>query len=87
MKAIIININKTYWMLWKIEAMIEKSKDEIEIMQQVNATIWLLKSVNNKLLKQYLLETWAKALSNKDSKKSEKAANEILKAVDISTRK
>jgi DNA-binding FrmR family transcriptional regulator len=44
-------------MLGKIEAMIEKSKDEIEIMQQVNAAIGLLKSVNNKLLKQYLLET------------------------------
>jgi DNA-binding FrmR family transcriptional regulator len=56
-------------------------------MQQVNAAIGLLKSVNNKLLKQYLLETWAKSLNSKDEKKSEKAANEILKAIDISTRK
>lgn len=74
-------------MLGKIETMIEKSKNEIDIIQQVNAAIWLLKSVNNKLLKQYLLETWAKSLNSKDEKKSEKAANEILKAFDISTRK
>ena len=86
-KDILLWLKKSNWIIKKIEFMVEKDEYCAHIAQQVNAAIWLLKSVNNKLLEHHIKCCWAKKLLSKDKKEVDEFVKELVRVRDVSKRK
>jgi DNA-binding FrmR family transcriptional regulator len=67
--------------------MVENELYCVDIATQVNAAIWLLKSVNNKLLENHLKCCWPKFLNTKDPIKLDNFIKELIRARNVTTRK
>lgn len=77
-----INLKKVEGMTRKISEMID---DEVycgNIIQQINATIGLLKKMNHTMLASHLLTCGKKKLDSKDPAESEAFVAEILRLVE-----
>lgn len=86
-KDIALAIKKAWGTLKKIEKMVEDDIYCADIAQQINATIWLLKSANNKLLENHIKCCWASKLLSKDKKEIDAFVKELVRVRDVSTRK
>ncbi len=85
-KSVLINLKKTRSLIEKIMKMVEEDKYCIDIMQQVLASIGLLKSVNQKLLENHLNSCFSEGIISKNKKKKEKLIKEILRVVELKNR-
>lgn len=86
-KDISLAIKKASWTLKKVEKMVEDDIYCADIAQQINATIWLLKSANNKLLENHIKCCWANKLLSKNKKEIDDFVKELVRVRDVSTRK
>jgi DNA-binding FrmR family transcriptional regulator len=82
-KEILTGLKKANAHLKKVVKMIEDEKYCIEILQQNLAVIGLLRSVNNKILKQHLNSCFAVAMRGTDGKKKQEMIDEILQISKI----
>lgn len=71
----------------KVEKMLEEGIYCADIAQQINASIGLLKSANNKLLESHIKCCWAKKLLSKNKKEIDSFVKELVRVRDVSTRK
>lgn len=81
-----LNLKKAAGQLKLIEQMIDDGRYCIDIAQQVNASVGLLKKVNDFILENHLLVCGAKKLNS--AKQSDRVgfANELIKAFTIANR-
>ncbi|KKW43054.1 MAG: hypothetical protein UY92_C0001G0068 [Candidatus Magasanikbacteria bacterium GW2011_GWA2_56_11] len=77
------NLKKTQGQLQRIQKMIEEDRYCIDIAQQVNAAVGLLKQVNSYVLESHLLCCGAEKLNAKDKKTKEDFAKELVQAFSI----
>lgn len=78
-----INLKKTQGQLALIEKMIEEDRYCIDIAQQVNAAVGLLKQINTYILESHLLCCGAEKLNSKNKIEKEKFAKELVHAFSI----
>lgn len=78
-----INLKKTQGQLRRIQKMIDEDRYCIDIAQQVNAAVGLLKQVNTYILESHLLCCGAEKLNSKDKKVKEAFASELVQAFSI----
>ena len=81
-----INIKKAIGSLQKIEEMIDKEKYCIDIAQQLNAVLGLLRNANKRVLESHL-NTCGKKLSSTNKEEKEKFIIEILQLCSVTNRK
>ncbi len=79
-------MKKSEGMIKKVRAMIEQDKTCPEIVQQMNAAIWLLKSANATLLKNHILVCWLDILASQDKTELQPFIEEVMKVRDIGSR-
>jgi DNA-binding FrmR family transcriptional regulator len=80
------SLKKAQGQLATIVKMTEEDRYCMDVIQQVNAVIGILRQANNLTLESHL-HTCGKALASKDSATREKFIAEIMRACDISQRK
>lgn len=83
---ITLSVKKAIGTLQKVITMIEEDIYCADVAQQINASIWLLRSANNELLKDHLACCGKKALSS-SSQESQKFIDEFIRVRDMSNRK
>ena len=82
----ITNLKKARGQIERIEKMIEDDKYCIDIAQQVNAALGLLKKTNNYILESHLLTCGTKKLAGSNKKSQLDFAKEIIRACNITNR-
>lgn len=85
-KEILLGLRKSIWMINAIIEMVEKDKYCVEIATQVNATMWLLKGVNQRLLENHLSCCWPKFLNAQDSGVKETFIKELIRARNVTSK-
>ena len=80
------NVKKTKGQLALIEKMIAEDRYCVDIGQQVNATIGLLKQINNLILESHLLCCGAKKLNSAKEAERLGFTKELIKAFTITNR-
>lgn len=85
-KKLLLALKKSQGTLTKVTQMIEDDCYCGDIAQQINASIWLLRGVNEELMKNHLLCCGRNDLSAKDSKKGEKFVEEFARIWQVSKR-
>ena len=85
-KKLLLAVKKTQGTLTKITQMIEDDCYCGDIAQQINASIGLLRGVNEELMKNHLLCCGKNDLSHKDGKKGEKFVEEFARIWQVSKR-
>lgn len=80
-------VRKSAGMIKRVEKLVEDGAYCVDIVQQVNATIGLLKSINTKLLESHIKCCWSKKLLSKDPKEVDAFVKELVRTRDVSTRK
>lgn len=78
-----INLKKAQGQLELIQKMVEDERYCIDVAQQVNAAIGLLKQVNTYVLESHLLCCGAEKLVSKNKEEKEKFAKELVQAFSI----
>lgn len=86
-KDVQIALKKTSGSLKKIDQMIEDNAYCMDIAQQVNAALGLLRSINLKVFESHLHTCGTTGLSEKDESKKAEFIKEMVKNFDISCRK
>jgi len=86
-KAILTGIKKALGTIKKIETLVDQDQYCADIAQQVNAAIWLLKSVNNQLLENHIKCCGATKLLSKNKKDIDDFVKELVRVRDVSKRK
>ncbi len=84
---LLTNVKKTKWILDAIEKMIENDRYCLDIAQQVNASIWLMKSAKDMILESHLNSCWAHKLASHDEKEKEEFVRELMAVFHISKKK
>lgn len=84
---LLTNIKKALGMTTKVQTMIEDGRYCIDIAQQINAVIGILRKSNELLLENHLKTCAAHKLTSKNIKEKEVFINELMNVLDISTRK
>ena len=85
--AVRLSIKKTRGMLEKIEKMLDQNNYCIDIAQQVNATIGLLRGMNKEILVSHLHTCGAHKLGSKVARTRDEFINEVLRVTDVISRK
>lgn len=85
-KDIILGLKKANWTISKVISMVESDQYCADIASQVSAAIWLLKSVNNKLLENHLKCCGPQFLASKDANQVDSFVKELIRTWDIATR-
>jgi DNA-binding FrmR family transcriptional regulator len=85
-KKLLLAVKKSQGTLAKITQMIENDSYCGDIAQQINASIGLLRGVNEELMKNHLLCCGKNDLSHKDAKKGEKFVEEFARIWQVSKR-
>ena len=85
-KAILLWLKKSIWTINKIMQMVEDDQYCVDIASQVNASIWLLKSVNNKLLENHLACCGPKFLNATKNDEKNNFIKELIRARNIPNR-
>jgi DNA-binding FrmR family transcriptional regulator len=83
---ILMSIKKSRWMLDKIEKMLHDGVYCADIAQQINATMWLLKSANMALLENHLQTCWIKKIQSGDPGAIADFSEEIMKVWNLTQR-
>ena len=78
-KKLILTAKKALWTLNKVIDMTEKDVYCVDIAQQVNATIGLLKSLNSQLLENHLMCCGKNKLVSSDPKERDQFIAELIK--------
>ncbi len=82
----ITNLKKTNGQITRVVKMIEEGKYCIDIAQQVNAALGLLKKTNNHILESHLLTCGTQKLAQKDQQGKHKFVQELLRACNVTNR-
>lgn len=82
-QKVLIWLKKARTSLDKIIKMIEEEKYCIDIIQQNLAVIWLLKSVNIKLLEWHMSCCVKNAINSNDEKEVDKKMSELVNIIKI----
>ncbi len=83
----ITNIKKSKWILDKVFKMVDEWHYCMNITQQVNAIIWLLRNVNSMLLENHLNTCAIDKFKKWTPKDIEKFISELINIWDVGTRK
>lgn len=81
-----LNLRKAAGQLKLIEQMIDDERYCIDIAQQVNATVGLLKKINDFVLENHLLVCGAKKLNSAKQNDRMSFTHELIKAFTIANR-
>lgn len=81
-----LNLKKASGQLKLLEKMVDENRYCIDIAQQVNATIGLLKRVNDFILENHLLNCGAKQLNSSKEKERVDFTKELIKAFSLANR-
>ncbi len=82
----ITNLKKTRGQMDKIISMIEEEKYCIDIIQQVNAALGLLKKTNNYILESHLLSCGTNGLTKGDEQARKTFVKDIIRVCNIASR-
>ena len=82
----VTNLKKAKGFIDRIAKMIEEEEYCIDICQQVNAALGLLKKTNHYILESHLLTCGTKELASGSEKKRKEFAKEILRVCEVSRR-
>ena len=82
-KTILLWLKKAVWTINKVMEMVEHDEYCVDVASQVNASIWLLKSVNTTLLENHLSCCWPKFLNATEEGKKEEFIKELVRAWNI----
>jgi DNA-binding FrmR family transcriptional regulator len=85
-KKLLLALKKSQGTLTKVTQMIEDDCYCGDIAQQINASIGLLRGVNEELMKNHLLCCGRNDLAHKDGKKGEKFVEEFARIWQVSKR-
>ncbi|MBK8596170.1 MAG: metal-sensing transcriptional repressor [Holophagales bacterium] len=85
--AVRLSVKKARGMLEKVETMLGEQRYCIDIAQQVNATIGLLRGMNKEILVSHLQTCGAHKLSSKVSRVRDEFIDEVLRVTDVTSRK
>lgn len=86
-KQLQTNIKKVQGTLLKVDKMIEEEADCIALAQMISAAEGLLRSAKLKMLENHLQTCGHKSLSSKDPEERAEFAKDLVKVLDISSRK
>lgn len=86
-KDVQIALKKTIGSLLKVEKMIEEDAYCMDISQQVNAALGLLRNINLKIFESHLSTCAKNGLDEKDPEKKAAFIHEMVKNFDITCRK
>lgn len=84
---IAINLKKSKWMLESIYKMVEEDHYCVNVSQQINAVIWLLRNVNNMLLENHLKTCAVEKFQNGTIDDIDSFVAELVRVWDVGTRK
>lgn len=85
--AIRLSVKKARGMLEKVEQMLDDQRYCIDIAQQVNATIGLLRGMNKEILISHLQTCGAHKLGSKNERVRAEFIEEVLRVTDVTSRK
>ena len=85
-KEILTWLKKSIWTLNKVINMVENDIYCVDIASQVNASIGLLKSVNNKMLENHLKCCGPKFLTAKDENTVNEFVQELMQTWSVTNR-
>lgn len=85
-KKLLLSLKKSQGTLSKVMQMVEEDCYCGDIAQQINASIGLLRNVNEELMKNHLLCCGKNDLSDKDTKRGEKFVEEFARIWQVSKR-
>ena len=80
---ILVNLKKTKTLVGTIEEMVRQDRYCVDIMQQVLASIGLLRAVHKELMVKHLHGCFVEALKTGSKKRKEEMIKEILKVIDF----
>lgn len=80
------SLKKAQGQINRIQKMIDEDRYCVDIIQQSNAAIGLLRQANNTMLQSHL-ETCGHKLANKNVPEKKKFIQEIIRACNVSVRK
>lgn len=83
---VLTTLKKARGMIDKLTSMVESDEYCVDIAAQVNATIWLLKSVNLTLLESHLSCCGPKFLSADDKGTKDAFIKELVRARNVSSK-
>ncbi len=81
-----LNLKKAGGQLRLLEKMVNENRYCIDVAQQVNATIGLLKKINDFILENHLLTCGAKKLNSKKKNERVDFTHELMKAFTLTNR-
>lgn len=85
--AIRLSVKKARGMLEKVETMLDEQRYCIDIAQQVNATIGLLRGMNKEILVSHLQTCGAHKLGSRNERVRSEFIDEVLRVTDVTSRK
>jgi DNA-binding FrmR family transcriptional regulator len=77
-----LNLKKVHGQLSLIDKMIAEDRYCLDIAQQVNAAVGMLKQINNHILESHLLSCGAHKLESKDVKVRQDFVKELMRVFD-----
>lgn len=86
-QKILLSAKKAKWMMENVQKMIEEWHYCVNVSQQVNAIMWILRNLNNMLLENHLKTCAVDKFSSWNKEDIEQFIWELVKVWDISTRK
>lgn len=81
-----INLKKARGMLARIEKMIDEDRYCIDIAQQVNAAIGMLRQTNNHILANHLNTCGEHKLSTKSEEERDRFVKELIQAFTVTSK-
>lgn len=86
-EKILTGIKKAQGMLKKVEALVLDDAYCVDVANQINATMGLLKEANKQLLKNHLAHCGKKKLVSKNPVEVQEFIDELVRARDVTSRK
>lgn len=81
---LLTNIKKTKWLLDTIQKMVDEDRYCMDIAQQINAALGMMKSSSDMILESHLNSCAAHKLTSENKEEKEKFINELMKVFHIS---
>lgn len=81
---LLTNIKKTKWLLDTIQKMIEEERYCMDIAQQINSALGMMKSSSDMILESHLNSCAAHKLTSKNQEEKEQFITELMKVFHIS---
>ena len=85
--AIRLALKKTRGMVEKVATMVDDDRYCIDIAQQVNATIGLLRSINRTILENHLDTCGREKLASENADMRQEFIDEMLRVAEVTSRK